>query len=75
MADGDEGNGVSVSLCVQKLDRIIGELANRHGAASVAAALTEIVGCSWCARDEASRGRSIRVLMTRIGVDKGTTMG
>jgi hypothetical protein len=65
-----EGN---VDLCVRKLDLTIGELASRYGAASVAAALTEVAGCSWCARDEASRGRSIRALMTRISVDKGTT--
>ena len=71
MANSADSGNTSISLCVQRLDRV-GELANRYGPASVAAALTEIVGCSWCARDEASRGRSIRALMTRIGVDRGT---
>ena len=73
MADGDDSSDVSVGLCVLRLDRLIGELAQRHGIASVAAALMEIVGCSWCARDEAGRGRSIRTLIGRIGNDKGTT--
>jgi len=72
MANSADSGNTSISLCVQRLDRVIGELANRYGPASVAAALTEIVGCSWCARDEASRGRSIRALMTRNGVDRAT---
>jgi diguanylate cyclase (GGDEF)-like protein/PAS domain S-box-containing protein len=55
-----------VSVCLLTLDRIIGELANRHGAASVAAALIDVVGCSSCVADNVSRGTSIRELMGRI---------
>lgn len=73
MADRDGSGDVSVNLCVQRFDRLIAELAHRHGTASVAAALTEIVGCSWCARDVVSHGKSIRTLIARIGVDKDTT--
>jgi len=64
--EGADSSGISV--CVRTLDRIIGELANRYGAASVVAALTEVVGCSACAGDDVSRGTSIRALMGRIGV-------
>jgi diguanylate cyclase (GGDEF)-like protein/PAS domain S-box-containing protein len=55
-----------VSVCLLTLDRIVGELANRHGAASVAAALIDVVGCSSCVADNVSRGTSIRELIGRI---------
>jgi hypothetical protein len=51
----------------------IGELAHRHGTASVASAPTEIAGCPWCARDEAGHVESIRTLIARIVVDQDTT--
>jgi positive regulator of sigma E activity len=52
---------------VQTLNRTIGPLANRHGAAAVVAALTEVMGCSSCMSD-VSCGRGIRALMKRIDV-------
>jgi diguanylate cyclase (GGDEF)-like protein/PAS domain S-box-containing protein len=66
-----EGKGAmpdreDVSVCVGTLDRIIGELANGYGAATVAAALVEVVGCSSCVVDGVSRGMSIRTLLGRI---------
>jgi hypothetical protein len=68
--DIEAGFSRDVSVCVLTLDRIIGELATRYGAASVAAALIEVVGCSSCAVDHVSRGTSIRALMERIGVSR-----
>lgn len=59
-----------VAMCVLTLDRVIGELANRHGAASVAAALIEVVGCSSCVHDDSRRGVSIRTLLGRIAASK-----
>jgi hypothetical protein len=71
MADRDESvaaaNPADVSACVQTLNRTIGQLANRYGAAPVVAALTEVVGCSSCV-DDASRGASIRTRMQRTGI-------
>jgi hypothetical protein len=71
MADRDDSTGDAnakdVAVCVRMLNRTIGQLANRYGAASVAAALTEVMGCSSCV-DDASRGTSIRALMKRIGI-------
>ena len=64
------GADSNIDVCVHTLDRIIGELANRYGAASVVAALTEVVGCSACAGDQIGRGTSIRALMGRIGVTR-----
>jgi hypothetical protein len=68
----DIGAGFSrdISVCVQTLDRVIGELANQYGAGPVAAALVEVVGCSSCVVDDVSRGTSIRALMGRIGVTR-----
>ena len=71
MADRDDSNGGAnsrdVAVCVRTLNRTIGWLANRYGAASVAAALTEVMGCSSCL-DDVSRGMSIRALIERIGI-------
>jgi hypothetical protein len=62
------GADSNIDVCVHTLDRMIEELANRYGAASVVAALTEVVGCSACADDQINRGTSIRALMRRINV-------
>jgi hypothetical protein len=71
MADRDgsigDGNPRDVAVCVRTLNRTIGQLANRYGAASVVAALTEVVGCASCV-DDVSRGTSIRALIERIGI-------
>ena len=54
-----------VAVCVRKLNDTIGELARRYGAASVVVALTEVMGCSSCAKDSVERGASIRALVER----------
>lgn len=65
----EAGFSRDVSVCALALDRIIGELADRYGVASVAAALIEVVGCPSCVADnEISRGTSIRALLGRIRV-------
>jgi hypothetical protein len=75
MADRDDNdeigdaNSRDVAVCVLALNRTIGQLANRYGAASVVAALTEVVGCASCVND-VSRGTRIRALMVRIGVTR-----
>lgn len=71
MRERGDSDQTSVSVCVRTLDRMIGELADRYGAASVVAALIEVVGCSLCVRDSVKSGTSIRALIERIGVDKG----
>jgi len=63
-AGGDEEK---VSICVRELDHAIGELARRHGAASVVLALTQVMGCVSCASDSVGRGLSIRALVERTG--------
>jgi hypothetical protein len=55
----------NVAVCVRKLNDTIGELARRYGAASVVVALTEVMGCSSCAKDSVERGASIRALVER----------
>jgi hypothetical protein len=71
MADRDDSTGDAnakdVAVCVRTLNRTIGQLANRYGSASVAAALTEVMGCSSCV-DDASRATSIHALMKRVGI-------
>jgi hypothetical protein len=70
--DNDEigdADSKDVTVCVRTLNHTIGQLANRYGAASVAAALTEVVGCSSCVGD-VSRSTGIRVLMKRIDVSR-----
>lgn len=65
---GDSGKSHSrdVAVCVQSLNRTIGELARCYGTASVAAALTEVMGCSACAADSVERGAGIHALVERI---------
>ena len=76
MAERDDSQGYgradpgAVSICVRKLNHTIGELARYYGAASVVAALTEVLGCSSCAADSIERGASIRALVERMGVSR-----
>jgi len=72
MVEHDEsGRDVgAVAICVRKLNYTIGELARCYGAASVVAALTEVMGCSSCATDSVERGASIRALVERMNVDR-----
>jgi hypothetical protein len=76
MAERDDSEGygradpTTVSICVRKLNHTIGELARNYGAASVVAALTEVMGCSSCATDSVERGASIRALVERMGVSR-----
>jgi len=63
-AGGDEQK---VAICVRELDHTIGELARRHGAASVVLALTQVMGCASCASDSVGRGLSIRAWVERTG--------
>lgn len=65
--DTGDPDSKSVAVCVRTLNHTIGQLANQYGAASVVAALTDVVGCSSCA-DEVSRERRIRALMQRVGL-------
>jgi hypothetical protein len=64
-----DADSKDVTVCVRTLNHTIGLLANRYGAASVVAALTEVVGCSSYVGD-VSRGAGIRSLMKRIDVTR-----
>jgi hypothetical protein len=59
-------DATAVARCVRQLNYTIGELARRHGAASVVMALTEVMGCASCATDSVERGAGIRALMERM---------
>jgi hypothetical protein len=70
--DNDEigdADSKGVAVCMRTLNHTIGQLVNRYGAASVVAALTEVVGCSCCVGD-VRRGTGIRALMERIDVTR-----
>lgn len=54
-----------IAACVRALNRTIGELATVYGSASVAAALTQVMGCPSCLED-VSRGAGIQALIERI---------
>ena len=76
MAERDDSEGLgaadssNVAVCVRKLNHTIGELARTYGAASVAMALTELMGCSVCATDSVERGASIRALVEGMNVSR-----
>ncbi len=59
-----------VAICVRELNHTVGELARRHGAASVVVALTEVMGCASCATDSLERGASIRALLDRMSIPR-----
>ena len=65
--DMGDADSRGAAVCVRTLNRTIGQLANRYGAAAVVMALTEVMGCSSCMSD-VSCGRGIRALMKRIDV-------
>jgi len=75
MADRDDNDEIGdadskgVADCVRTLNHTIGQLADHYGAASVVAALTEVVGCLSCVGD-VRRGTGIRALMERIDVTR-----
>jgi hypothetical protein len=56
-----------VAICARTLNDTIGELARCYGTASVALALTEVMGCASCVTASKKRGTKIRALVERLG--------
>ncbi len=67
MEEQDDG-GDAIATCVRRLNHTIGELARNHGVAAVVAALSEVIGCSFCVTDRIERGTSVRSLLERISL-------
>ena len=63
---GENTSPDAIAACVQKLNHAIGDLARCHGVAAVVAALTEVMGCSYCITDSIERDASIRLLVERM---------
>jgi hypothetical protein len=55
----------NVAACMRTLNHTIGELARCYGAACVAAALTEVMGCATCT-ERVTRRRSAQALAERL---------
>jgi hypothetical protein len=60
----------AIAACVQQLNQSIGDLARCYGVAAVVAALTEVMGCSFCIADSLERGTSMRALVERMSAQR-----
>ncbi len=68
--DVREADSSNVDICARTLNSTIGELARCYGIASVAAALTEVMGCAWCATARVERGTNNGALVERLGANR-----